>query len=102
MEGKFESVTSDMCDYEYKREPYFVINTSCEHITEEQYNVWLGNVPDGAQIILQSNNYFEHKEHVNCMKDLAEFKRKSKLNVSEESELELPKYTRYMLIGRKQ
>ena len=74
MEGKFESVTADMCEYEYKTNPYFVINTSCEHITQE---------------------------HVNCMKSLADFERKSKLKVSEKMELELPKYTRYMLIGRK-
>ena len=101
MEGKFESVTADMCEYEYTREPYFVINTSCEHITQEQYNTWLDKVPDGAQIILQSNNYFELDEHVNCSKDLKEFEWKSKLNVSEKAELELPKYTRYMLVGRK-
>jgi len=101
MQGKFESVTADMCEYEYTREPYFVINTSCEHITQEQYNTWLDKVPDGAQIILQSNNYFELDEHVNCSKDLKEFEWKSKLNVSEKAELELPKYTRYMLVGRK-
>ena len=101
MEGKFESVTADMCEYEYKREPYFVINTSCEHITQEQYNTWLDNIPLGSQIILQSNNYFEHKEHVNCMQSLSDFERKSNLRVTEKAELELEKYTRYMLIGRK-
>jgi hypothetical protein len=101
IDGLFTSVTADMCDYEYEREPYFVINTSCEHITQEQYEKWLDKIPHGAQIVLQSNNYFEHEEHVNCMKSLSEFKRKSKLDVSEEAELELPKYTRYMLIGRK-
>tara|TARA_B100001287_G_scaffold49620_1_gene38678 strand:- start:3158 stop:3766 length:609 start_codon:yes stop_codon:yes gene_type:complete len=101
MEGKFESVTADMCEYEYKREPYFVINTSCEHITQEQYNTWLDKVPDGAQIILQSNNYFELDEHVNCSKDLNEFEWKSKLKVTEKAELELPKYKRFMLVGRK-
>ena len=58
-------------------------------------------MPGDAQIVLQSNNYFELEEHVNCMKSLADFERKSKLKVSEKMELELPKYTRYMLIGRK-
>lgn len=99
MQGKFEAVTHDMCKYVTGAD--VVINTSCEHITQEQYEKWLHKVPDGTQIILQSNNYFEHEEHVNCMKSLSEFKRKSKLNVSEEAELELPKYTRFMLIGRK-
>ena len=53
MEGKFESVTADMCEYEYQREPYFIINTSCELITQEQYDKWLDKVPSGSQIILQ-------------------------------------------------
>ena len=102
MEGKFESVTADMCEYEYQREPYFVINTSCEHITQEQYEKWLDKVPSGSQIILQSNNYFELDEHVNGSNDLKEFEWKSKLNVTEKAELELPKYKRFMLVGRKE
>ena len=101
MEGRFTAVTEDMCTHKPDNDTYMVINTSCEHITQEQYNKWLDKVPGDAQIVLQSNNYFELEEHVNCMKSLADFERKSKLKVSEKMELELPKYTRYMLIGRK-
>ena len=101
MEGRFTAVTEDMCTHKPDNDSYMVINTSCEHITQEQYNKWLDKVPGDAQIVLQSNNYFELEEHVNCMKSLADFERKSKLKVSEKMELELPKYTRYMLIGRK-
>lgn len=99
MEGMFEAVTGDMCSYEYTTNPYFVINTSCEHITQEQYMQWLDNVPSSAKIILQSNNYFELDEHINCSKTLDEFVKKSKLNVETANELQLAKYKRFMIIG---
>ena len=101
MEGMFEAVTADMCTYEYTTNPYFVINTSCEHITQEQYMQWLNNIPEGAKIILQSNNYSELEEHVNCSETLDEFVKKSKLNVEVAKELELTKYKRFMIIGTK-
>lgn len=99
MEGMFEAVTGDMCSYEYTTNPYFVINTSCEHITQEQYMQWLDNVPSSAKIILQSNNYFELDEHINCSETLDEFIKKSKLNVETANELQLAKYKRFMIIG---
>ena len=101
MEGMFEAVTADMCTYEYTTSPYFVINTSCEHITQEQYMQWLNNIPKGTKIILQSNNYTELEEHVNCSETLGEFKKKSKLKIEVAKELELTKYKRFMIIGTK-
>lgn len=101
MEGRFTAVTADMCEYEYTNQPYMVINTSCEHLTQQQYNKWAKRVPKSSEVILQSNNYFELEEHLNCSRDLDSFKKKSKLNtVLVKDQLELPKYTRYMLIGR--
>ena len=101
MEGMFEAVTADMCTYEYTTNPYFVINTSCEHITQEQYMQWLNNIPAGAKIILQSNNYSELEEHVNCCKNLDQFARQSLLDIEVKDEIELPKYKRFMVIGKK-
>jgi hypothetical protein len=101
MEGMFEAVTGDMCSYEYTTSPYFVINTSCEHITPEQYMQWLNNIPKGTKIVLQSNNYSELEEHVNCSETLDEFVKKSKLNVEVAKELQLTKYKRFMIIGTK-
>ena len=83
------------------KDTYMVINTSCEYITQEQYNTWLANAPDDVYIVLQSNNFKDPEEHVNCMSDLDEFKRKSKLKVDLEEELELPKYKRFLICGRK-
>ena len=100
MEGKFESVTSDMCDYEYKREPYFVINTSCEHIAD--FDTWYNKIPSGKIVILQSNNYIGLPEHVNCSKTLKDFNNKTPMQeVLFQGELYLDKYSRYMRIGVK-
>ena len=48
---------------------------------------------------LQSNDYFELDEHINCSKTLDEFVKKSKLNVETANELQLAKYKRFMIIG---
>ena len=101
MEGMFEAVTADMCTYEYTTSPYFVINTSCEHITQDKYKKWLAKVPDSAQVIVQSNDYYELEEHVNCCKNLEQFARRSLLEVDIKDEIELPKYKRFMVIGKK-
>jgi hypothetical protein len=101
MEGKFEAVTCDMVDYEYTAEPYIVINTSCEHITQDKYKKWLAKVPDSAQVVVQSNDYYELEEHINCCKNLEQFARRSLLDVDIKDEIELPKYKRFMVIGKK-
>lgn len=99
MEGKFAAVTADMTEYQYEAD--IVINTSCEHITQNQYDKWLQNVPDHATLALQSNNYIID-EHINCSRDLEDFIKKSKLaNIKYKGVLELPKYERYLLIGDK-
>jgi len=100
MQGRFSAVTADMCSYKYDAD--IVINTSCEHLTQEQYNRWLENVPNKKTlVILQSNNYFDCKEHIRCSPDLDNFEQISKLDLVLSDELELLKYTRFMLIGEK-
>lgn len=100
MQGKFNAVTADMSSYKYDAD--IVINTSSEHITQEQYEQWLGNVPKNATIVLQSNNYFDLDEHVRCAKDLDDFVSQSNIEVSWKGIFETPKYNRFMLIGNKQ
>ena len=99
IEGKFTALTADMCTFKYDAD--IVINTSCEHITQTQYEQWLDNVPDDALIVLQSNNYSELDEHIRCTSSMEEFITQSKIDVSFVDELELPLYNRYMIIGRK-
>lgn len=99
IEGRFNAVTADMSEYEYDAD--IVINTSCEHITHSAYLRWLDLVPKSALVVIQSNNYSELEEHINCATNLNDFIKQSKLNVLFSAELKLPKYDRYMIIGNK-
>ena len=99
IEGKFSAVTADMCEYTIDAD--VVINTSCEHISQQQYDKWLNNQPDTASFVLQSNNYFELDEHIRCSTDLDDFVRMSNINSYLRKTLETPKYERYMIIGKK-
>lgn len=75
-----------------------IINTSCEHI--ENFDTWYNMIPKGKLVVLQSNDYFDLPEHVNCVKDGSHFAETSPLsNVYFTGELKLSKYTRYMRIG---
>jgi hypothetical protein len=98
MTGKFRAVTADMCAI--RSDADVIINTSCEHITQEQYELWLSGHPQNSLIVLQSNNY-RISEHVRIANSLDEFKEQSQLTILHASELKLPLYTRYMIIGKK-
>jgi|TARA_B110000438_G_scaffold152328_1_gene146350 hypothetical protein len=102
MDGSFDAITEDMCNYEYTEDPHIVINTSCEHLTNIQYYQWYDKIPADTWIVLQSNNYSELDEHINCSESLDEFKKKANIsNTFYAGSLKLPKYDRYMIIGRK-
>lgn len=97
MEGRFRAVTADMCAI--RSDADIVINTSCEHITQDQYDLWLSGMPHNSLLVLQSNNY-DIPEHVRTAKNLDEFKQQCGINVLWAGELELPLYTRFMIIGK--
>ncbi len=116
---KFKSITQDIMDVDYNEHtwqywsnannrmskpitdsPDTIINTSCEHI--ENFEEWYAKIPDGKLVVLQSNNYYEVEEHVNCVKDIKEFGNMARMTGPlYAGELELPKYKRFMLIGYK-
>jgi hypothetical protein len=99
MQGRFTAVTTDMCSYTTPAD--IVINTSCEHITQQQYDQWLDNQPDDALFVIQSNNYFELEEHIRCSTDLDDFMRMSSIKPYWRGEFKTLNYTRYMIIGKK-
>ena len=101
IDGKFSAVTCNMTDYNYEFFPDVVINTSCEHITQETYDRWLKNIPSGSMIVLQSNDYFELEEHIRCVNSIEHFIEQSKLHVVSCDSIKMSKYTRYMIIGYK-
>ena len=114
---QFKSSTKDIMDINYEFESYEVIradgttcplddtpdtiiNTSCEHI--ENFAEWYDLIPNSKLVILQSNDYFEIEEHVNCHKSISQFSKSTPLTETLfEGELFLPDYTRFMKIGYK-
>ena len=98
MVGKFRHVTADMVNL--RSDADVIINTSCEHITQDQYELWLSGMPQNSLFVLQSNNY-NIPEHIRIASSLDEFKEQCKINVLFAGELELPLYKRFMIIGKK-
>jgi hypothetical protein len=97
MQGRFRAVTGDMCTI--RSDADVVINTSCEHITQDQYDLWLSGMPHNSLLVLQSNNY-HIDEHVRTAESLDEFAKQSGIDVMWKGQLELPLYTRWMLVGK--
>lgn len=80
--------------------PDTIINTSCEHI--ENFESWYRRIPTGKLVILQSNNFFEIEEHVNCSEDINQFSETAPMaSCLFLGELPLEKYSRFMKIGKK-
>jgi hypothetical protein len=97
MAGMFRAVTSDMCAI--RSDADVVINTSCEHITQDQFELWKSGIPYNSLLVLQSNNY-DIPEHVRTAQNLDNFVEQCDLNtVLWAGELELPLYKRFMVIG---
>jgi len=96
MVGKFRAVTADMCTI--RSDADVVINTSCEHITQDQYDLWLSGMPYNSLLVLQSNDY-DIPEHVRTASSLEEFKQQCHIKVLWAGQLELPLYNRFMVIG---
>lgn len=101
-EDRFFTVVDNMVLYQYNTTPDIVINTSCEHITEEDYSKWFEKIPTSSLIVCQSNNNFSLDEHINCSKNMGEFIVNSKIDsVLYSGCYPCSGYTRFMVIGKK-
>lgn len=79
-------------------DPDLIINTSCEHMSEN----WFEQIPEGKTICLQTNNYFSNKQHINCCENLEVALEKYPVQeLYYSGQIETNNYTRYMIIGRK-
>lgn len=112
---KFKATTKDIHDIDFVMHNYAtynskgeavdviespdtIINTSCEHIAN--FNDWYQKIPNNKLVILQSNNYFEIEDHINCSSSLDEFSKSAPMkDVLFEGVLDLEKYKRFMKIG---
>jgi hypothetical protein len=97
IEGRFHAHIADMCTFRSHAD--VIINTSCEHITQEEYDLWLSGLPHNSIIVLQSNDY-DIPEHVRFVDSLEEFKKQSNLNIIYAGSLDTELYTRWMIIGK--
>ena len=98
MQGRFRAITADMCSV--RSDADVIINTSCEHISQDEYDLWLSGHPANSLLILQSNN-FEIPEHKRIAETLEEFESQCGLKtVLFKGKLELSLYTRWMIIGK--
>lgn len=97
---RFRALTEDMHALDYAgAAPGLVVNTSCEHISDLRH--WLGLLPHGQPVLLQSNDYFAEPSHISSMPTLTAFRDAAALSeVRYAGELPLKKYTRFMLIGQ--
>lgn len=113
---KFKATTLDVHDIKYPHTyitkkfngdkqtlietPDTVINTSCEHIKD--FTQWFGKIPDGTLCVLQTNDYFDIDDHINCSKDVVEFASQTPFKeLLYDGQLDCNKYYRFMRIGIK-
>jgi hypothetical protein len=96
--------TKNVLELDISQKNYsIVINTSCEHMLQEDLYKSMSTAPTKTLFVLQSNNYRQLQQHVNCVDSLDSFV-KQYSDVLEKIrfyEKDMGKYTRYMLIGVK-
>jgi len=96
-------ISEDAIEYYFDRADAFqlIINTSCEHMEEEDIRMILSLKPIDTIACFQSNNYHNEAEHINTHNSLDEFVESLQLaSVYYKGEMKPSEdYTRYMVIG---
>lgn len=79
--------------------PQLVVNTSCEHMSDQ----WFNQAPANTMIVLQTNNLFGMApDHFNCVHKLSDLDKKYHMNkVLFQGELDIGVGKRFMKIGIK-
>lgn len=97
-QGSYAAITHDMHNYNYAKHTC-IINTSCEHIPDLAQ--WYDALPTNAFTVLQTNNFYTGKGHINCVDSIDQFMDiLSPTKVFFAGTLRLPDYERYMIISR--
>jgi len=80
-----------------------VICTSCEHLEQKLIDNTIDKLEQHTLVVLQSNNYKEVNEHINCVDTKENFANQyvSKLRNMKIYEKDFIKYKRFMIIGTK-
>jgi len=102
--SQLKFITKDIKDIDFSQEIFnIIINTSCEHMSKETIHTYLNTVRPGVICVLQSNDYTELDEHINCSKSEKEFvdEYSGYFNNIKSYTLNMDKYNRFMIIGTK-
>jgi hypothetical protein len=98
----FKSLDTVLDIDDIKRYGDVYVNTSTEHIEQQFIDYILQSLNKGTIVALQSNNYFEVADHINCYVDLDGFVGAVDQNMNEvlySGEIEMKGYNRFMVIG---
>lgn len=95
-------LTDNMVNYINYKDASLIINTSTEHITQEDYDEWFKNLPTNVPIIIQGNNFFSIDEHIRCSDTLDQFNEINQMSkVLYTDEYDCNEFKRFMTIGYK-
>lgn len=96
------SITSDAAEYFFDNVDAYqvIINTSCEHMEQEDIDLMLSMKNIETVVCLQSNNFHKEPEHINTYNSVDEFADSLNINVLWKGALKpSDEYERYMVIG---
>tara|TARA_B100000959_G_C14975187_1_gene621282 strand:- start:123 stop:758 length:636 start_codon:yes stop_codon:yes gene_type:complete len=101
---KVKFQTMDIKDITFKSKSYSIcINTSCEHMEQKLIDETIDKMTEKTLVVLQSNDYEELDQHINCVKDLTTFVKQyeNKLEKIQAFSLYITKedYNRFMILG---
>lgn len=102
--NNFQTFIGDVIEDNWYDKPAYYINTSCEHFTGSDFRRWLMMLPKGSKVALQSNNFFDAPDHVNCQHSLAQFEYEctllAKIDYIDCLKIDNVPYTRFMILGQ--
>ena len=95
-------IEQDIKDIKELNSP-IVICTSCEHLDQGTIYDTISKLEPHTLVVLQSNNYSEIAEHINCVDTMENFVNQyvGKLRNMKFYEKDFVKYKRFMIIGTK-
>jgi hypothetical protein len=97
-QGRFTALHYDMFDVDYIAADV-IINTSFEHILPENWQGLIKNYTTPLYII-QSNNYLDPEDHINCVECVDALGEQLKFKTTYfKGTLETPLYKRFMVVG---
>lgn len=100
--SKFDFCFADMYEFDYDQKQFDIyINTSGEHIPS--LKEWIEKIPEGKIVIIQSNDFFSHPQHINCVDSIQELIEKVEQadnvkNIIYRGTMKLPIYNRFMVM----